>query len=114
MDARQTPGLELQGRYDVVFVRFLNIAMTPDDWAKVAHTAFLMLRPGGSIQWYEADTMSAAIFPIVNDSSLKRRLRNVDWLDAPGRARHRSSDSHPAGGQIRRSRDNSNKHGQEA
>jgi hypothetical protein len=38
----------------------------------------------------------------------------VDWLDAPGRARHRSSDSHPAGGQIRRSRDNSNKHGQEA
>lgn len=55
LDAKKTPPTELHGKYDVIFLRFLNIGMVPDDWAKVARTVFLMLKPGGSVQWYEGE-----------------------------------------------------------
>jgi hypothetical protein len=53
LDVKQPPPPHLQGKYDVIFLRFLNIGMQPDDWAKVARTVYAMLNPGGRIQWYE-------------------------------------------------------------
>lgn len=53
LNIKQSPTTDLHGKYDVVFLRFLNIGMVPSDWAKVAHTAHTMLKPGGMIQWYE-------------------------------------------------------------
>lgn len=56
LDAKQPPPTELQGTYDVVLIRFINIALrTPDDWLAVAKHASSLLRPGGALQWIEAN-----------------------------------------------------------
>ena len=68
LDVKQPPPPQLQARYDVIFLRFLNIGMQPEDWAKVAKTAFLMLKPGGRIQWYEGKIRDCR-FPLQSTSS---------------------------------------------
>lgn len=55
LDAKQGAPSELQGKYDVVLIRFLNIALpTDEDWLAVAEHASSLLKPGGAIQWIEA------------------------------------------------------------
>lgn len=54
-NAKQPPPPELEGIYDVVCIRFLNIALSPSDWPVIARNVLSMLRPGGALQWIEAD-----------------------------------------------------------
>ncbi len=50
-DAKQPAPAQLQGKYDVVNVRFLNTALLPgEDWQKIATHAFQLLKPGGALQ----------------------------------------------------------------
>lgn len=46
---------ELHGKYDVVHIRYLNVAMTPKDWEPVTRNVTAMLKPGGWLQWTEGD-----------------------------------------------------------
>lgn len=56
LDAKQPPPPDLHGKYDVVLIRFINIALrTPDDWMAVAKHASSLLKPGGALQWIEAN-----------------------------------------------------------
>jgi hypothetical protein len=83
LDAKQPPPTELHGQYDVIFLRFLNIGMVPDDWAKVAYTAFTMLKPGGSLQWYEGEFRNCRWPLQSNPSSSTAALREAFgmWFD---------------------------------
>lgn len=56
VDAKQPAAAELRGKYDVVCIRFMNVAlMPPDDWIAVATHAMQLLKPGGALQWIEGD-----------------------------------------------------------
>ncbi|KAI9660211.1 MAG: hypothetical protein M1831_003518 [Alyxoria varia] len=44
---------DLHGSYDLVHIRYLIIAMAPEDWEVVLQNAIQLLRPGGVIQWEE-------------------------------------------------------------
>jgi len=50
-DAKQAPPEESTGKYDVVCIRYINPAMMPEDWAKVAAHAAALLKPGGALQF---------------------------------------------------------------
>lgn len=54
-DARIRFPLALRGVYDVVHLRLLAAGMREDDWQRVAVNALELLKPGGAIQWVEAD-----------------------------------------------------------
>lgn len=56
-DVRKPPPPERMGKYDVVCIRFINAALTPEDWPKVAMHAARMLSPGGALQWIEGDLL---------------------------------------------------------
>ncbi|KAL6721692.1 hypothetical protein ACLMJK_000796 [Lecanora helva] len=45
----------LHGVYDVIHIRFLSVAMEPDDWKLVLRNMVPLLKPGGVIQWTEPD-----------------------------------------------------------
>ncbi len=53
--------------------------MVPDDWIKVARHAAQMLKPGGAIQWIEADFVQLCramlSHPAANGSSLEHWVR---------------------------------------
>ena len=50
---------ECHGQFDLVFIRYLNAAMTPEDWKVVARNLCQLLKPGGWIQWIEGDFAQA-------------------------------------------------------
>lgn len=45
---------DARGKYDLVCIRFMNVAMQPEDWEKVARHAWQLLKPGGAIQWVQS------------------------------------------------------------
>ena len=49
----------LHGTYDFVHIRYLIIAMAPEDWDVVLRNAIQLLKPGGVIQWEEPAMVSA-------------------------------------------------------
>ncbi|KXT04694.1 hypothetical protein AC578_2138 [Pseudocercospora eumusae] len=55
LDAKATPPPEVRNRYDVIHLRYLNSAMNEKDWDIVTDNVFGMLKPGGWVQWLEAD-----------------------------------------------------------
>ena len=83
LDAKHAPPPELHGQYDAVFLRLLTIGMQPEDWAKVAQTAFAMLKPGGSIQWYEGEIRNCRWPMQSSPSSSTAALREAFgmWFD---------------------------------
>lgn len=59
-DAKQSAAPELHGRYDLVCIRFMNVALLPpDDWISVAKHAVQLLKPGGALQWIEGNFIQA-------------------------------------------------------
>lgn len=46
---------EMQARFDVVHIRLLIVGLTGSDWDTVATNAKQMLKPGGWLQWCEAE-----------------------------------------------------------
>lgn len=46
---------EFQGRFHVVHIRLLIVGLTGEDWNTVARNAMQLLKPGGYLQWCEAD-----------------------------------------------------------
>lgn len=59
-DAKGPAAPELHGKYDIVCIRFMNIAlMPPDDWISVAKHAVQLLKPGGALQWIEGNFIQA-------------------------------------------------------
>ncbi|KAL9119006.1 MAG: hypothetical protein Q9187_004440 [Circinaria calcarea] len=54
-DAKQPFSAEFHGKFDVVHLRLLVSAFSKDDWEPVAKNLSQLLKPGGAIQWEEAD-----------------------------------------------------------
>lgn len=54
-DVKQPFPSELHNRYDAVHVRLLVAAMDKDDWEVVTRNVLALLKPGGAIQWEEAN-----------------------------------------------------------
>lgn len=46
---------ESQGQFDVVHIRLLIVGLAGEDWDAVARHAIQLLKPGGDLQWCEAD-----------------------------------------------------------
>ena len=59
-DAKESLPSEYHGQFDVVFLRYLNAAMGPQDWQIVTQNAYDLLKPGGWLQWVEGDFSQAA------------------------------------------------------
>jgi ubiquinone/menaquinone biosynthesis C-methylase UbiE len=59
-DAKQSLPSEHHEKFDVVFIRYLNAAMRPQDWQIVTRNAYDLLKPGGWLQWVEGDWSQAA------------------------------------------------------
>lgn len=55
MDIKQPPPLEEHNRYDVVHVRLLVAAMNPPEWQTAVSNLIRLLKPGGALQWDEAN-----------------------------------------------------------
>lgn len=56
-DVKQPAASELHRKYDAVTIRFINVAMVPDDWKKAASHAAQLLKSGGALQWIEGDLL---------------------------------------------------------
>lgn len=54
-DAKQPFAESLHGTFDLVHIRALFAAMHPPDWEAVMRNIVQLLKPGGAIQWEEAD-----------------------------------------------------------
>lgn len=61
-DVKQPLPTEYHGQFDLVFIRYLNAAMKPEDWKIVARNVSQLLKPGGWLQWIEGDFSQAAIW----------------------------------------------------
>jgi SAM-dependent methyltransferase len=59
LDAKGSVPSDMRGKYDIVIIRYLVAAMGPQDWEVVARNAFMLLKPGGWLQWMEADVGQA-------------------------------------------------------
>lgn len=59
-DAKEPFPSELHGVYDLVHVRALVAAMDHSDWLLVAKNLIALLKPGGAMQWTEADLANMA------------------------------------------------------
>lgn len=68
-DAKQPFPEEVHASYDVVFIRYLNLALSTPDWAKVATNVLTLLKPGGHIHWIEPDLRQCGLM-LRRDSSL--------------------------------------------
>ena len=56
-DAKGPAPPKHHGKYDAVYIRFINVAMAPEDWKKVTDHAAQLLKPGGAINWIEGDLL---------------------------------------------------------
>ena len=59
MDVKNPPPLSEQSCYDIVHVRLLTAAMKPGDWEVAVRNVCQLLRPGGALQWEEANFLHA-------------------------------------------------------
>ncbi|KAI0509032.1 S-adenosyl-L-methionine-dependent methyltransferase [Xylaria bambusicola] len=59
LDLKQPFLEDMHGQYDLVHLRLLVSAMRPEDWAPAVRNIFLLLRPGGYIQWEECEFLNA-------------------------------------------------------
>lgn len=60
-DARHAFPTPLKQAYDFINIRLLVSGMDKDDWAVVTANAIQLLKPGGAIQWIEADFLQSKI-----------------------------------------------------
>lgn len=58
-DIHNAPSLEHQSKFDLIHVRLIVSGMQKDDWAPAVDHLLSMLKPGGWIQWEEADYPNA-------------------------------------------------------
>lgn len=59
-DAKQPFSSEYHEQFDVVFIRYMNPAMMPQDWPVVARNVYALLKPGGRLQWIDGDWSQVA------------------------------------------------------
>ena len=59
-DAKKPFDEEFRGCFDLVNLRLLVCALDEEAWGRVARNVNQLLRPGGGIQWAEADFLSGA------------------------------------------------------
>ena len=55
MNIKEPPPPEEHNRYDIVHVRFIMAAMNPGDWDPAVRNLTHLLKPGGALQWEEAN-----------------------------------------------------------
>ena len=61
-DAKALVESQFKEKFDIVNIRYLTAGLKPDDWEVVARNAYDMLKPGGWLQWLEADLPAALHF----------------------------------------------------
>ena len=75
---------EYHGKFDVVHVRLLVLAMAKDDWANCVINLRTLLKPGGYIQWEEGDfnhlTKVMRSNPNAQTKNLKRGFERLNQL----------------------------------
>ncbi|KJZ77765.1 hypothetical protein HIM_02942 [Hirsutella minnesotensis 3608] len=81
LDSFQDPPPELRGRYDVVHLRAFVVVLRKRDVNLVISNAMKMLRPGGYIQWEDAD-LTHHVFNTQAGKELEKS--HLDLLDAQG------------------------------
>ena len=54
-DVKEPLPSEYHAKFDLVFIRYLNAAMRPQDWQTVTRNVCELLKPGGWLQWIEGD-----------------------------------------------------------
>lgn len=58
----------MRGKYDLVHVRMLILAMLPEEWEPVVRNLTTLLKPGGYLQWEECEHVNAEWVKGVPDS----------------------------------------------
>ncbi|KAJ8130305.1 hypothetical protein O1611_g3327 [Lasiodiplodia mahajangana] len=59
LDLKQPFPEHMHGKYDLVHVRMLILAMLPEDWEPVVRNLTTLLKPGGFLQWEECEHVNA-------------------------------------------------------
>jgi trans-aconitate methyltransferase len=59
LDLKQPFPEHMHGKYDLVHVRMLILAMLPEDWEPVVRNLTTLLKPGGYLQWEECEHVNA-------------------------------------------------------
>ncbi|KAJ5083486.1 S-adenosyl-L-methionine-dependent methyltransferase [Penicillium angulare] len=59
LDIRQPVPHELEGKYDLVHLRFLCMGLLESDWEPVVANLSRLLKPGGALQWEECNFMAS-------------------------------------------------------
>lgn len=70
-NAKEAFPAALKGKYDLVHLRLLVTGMEKDDWEVVTSNALQLLKPGGAIQWAEADFLHSAYLRGGSDTAPK-------------------------------------------
>jgi SAM-dependent methyltransferase len=61
LDAKGPVPAHLQNRYDIINIRLLTAGLFEADWEIVAKNVMSMLKPGGWVQWQEADVAQSRL-----------------------------------------------------
>ncbi|KAI1123867.1 hypothetical protein F5Y10DRAFT_43565 [Nemania abortiva] len=72
LDLKQPFPEHMHGKYDLVHVRMLILAMLPEDWEPVVRNLTTLLKPGGYLQWEECEHVNAEWVQGNPDSSLEK------------------------------------------
>lgn len=63
-DVKAPLSASFHGRFDLVHARLLMCAVDPHEWPAIVANAAALLRPGGHLQWEEADFHTSYAFPM--------------------------------------------------
>ncbi|KAI1148034.1 hypothetical protein F4825DRAFT_435267 [Nemania diffusa] len=72
LDLKQPFPENMHGKYDLVHVRMLILAMLPEDWEPVVRNLTTLLKPGGYLQWEECEHVNAEWCQGKPDSSIEK------------------------------------------
>ncbi|CAK4031498.1 Hypothetical predicted protein [Lecanosticta acicola] len=76
---------EMQGRFDMVHMRLLIVGLTGDDWHIAPTNALQMLKPGGWLQWCEADYEQTTALQMQSGASTQAMRQSLQMMLKKGR-----------------------------
>ena len=79
-DMYDSPPKELIGRYEIVHIRLVTLAMRSRDAASVVQNVSQLLKPGGWLQWEEPDVTDTVIMHTAGESGKVDTVKKMDYL----------------------------------
>ncbi|RYC57960.1 hypothetical protein CHU98_g8252 [Xylaria longipes] len=87
LDVKQPFPEHMHGKYDLVHIRMLVLAMLPEEWEPVVRNLATLLKPGGYLQWEECEHSNAEWLKSTPEASIEKSKYIGDKFQAALKAR---------------------------